>query len=277
MDRASTLFLNATSGGQMPYATNGDVRIHYHLEGLADGPPLVVQHGYSMSLYDWYDPGYVNTLGKTFRLILIDARGHGASGKPHDPNAYRAAHMASDVVAVLDDLGIAQAHFFGYSMGGRIGFALARDAASRLHSLVLGGNGANDRSPDEPVLKAYLERLRQGPEVLTDTIRAVFGSWATSEMLERQVGNDLDALTAYQSLEERPRYAEDLRDLTVPCLVYCGDADPDYADARAIAAAIPNAQFLPFPGLDHMATLYRTDVVLPHITAFLADAACSPR
>jgi pimeloyl-ACP methyl ester carboxylesterase len=178
----------------MPFATNGDVRIHYHLGGNSDGPPLVLQHGYSMSLHDWYDPGYVNTLGKNFRLILIDARGHGTSDKPHDPESYRAAHMASDVVAVLDTLGIARAHFFGYSMGGRIGFALARDAASRLSSLVLGGNGANDRSPDEPVLRAYLERLRQGPEVLAETIRAVFGPWATPGMLDRQLGNDLEAL-----------------------------------------------------------------------------------
>ena len=85
----------------MPYVTNGDVRIHYHLDGNADGPPLVLQHGYSMSLLDWYDPGYVDALGGTYRLILIDARGHGASDKPHVPDAYRAARMASDVVAVV--------------------------------------------------------------------------------------------------------------------------------------------------------------------------------
>lgn len=184
----------------MPYATNDGLRIHYRLDGNAAGPPLVLQHGYSMSLHDWYDPGYVDTLGAAYRLILIDARGHGASDKPHDPDAYRAARMAGDVVAVLDALGLARAHFFGYSMGGRIGFALAREAPARLHSLVLGGNGANERSPEEPILRAYLERLRQGPVVLAETIRAVFGAWATPEMLANTPGRatrgDIAALQA---------------------------------------------------------------------------------
>jgi hypothetical protein len=43
-----------------------------------------------------------------------------------------------------------------------------------------------------------------------------------------------------------------------------------------IAAAIPAARFLPFPGLDHMAALYRTDLVLPHITDFLMEATRDP-
>src|SRR4051794_27934493 len=98
----------------MPYATNDGVRIHYHLDGNPDGPPLVVQNWYSGSLEDWGALGYAAALGATHRLILIDARGHGHSDKPHDSDAYRAASRAADVVAVLDDLGLDQAHFFGY-------------------------------------------------------------------------------------------------------------------------------------------------------------------
>ena len=61
----------------MPYATNQGVRIHYQVEG--DGPPLVLQHGFFWSVEGWYRVGYVDTLRTSYRLILIDARGHGAS------------------------------------------------------------------------------------------------------------------------------------------------------------------------------------------------------
>jgi pimeloyl-ACP methyl ester carboxylesterase len=60
----------------MPYCDLTGVRIHYHLEGDPDGPPLVLQHGWSMSLQDWYDPPYVAALA-AYRLILVDPRGMG--------------------------------------------------------------------------------------------------------------------------------------------------------------------------------------------------------
>jgi len=117
----------------MPYATNQNVRIHYQVEG--EGLPLVLQHGFSNSLDTWYERGYVDLLKHDYRLILIDARGHGASDKPHDPEAYALQLRAGDIVAVLDQLHIAHAHFFGYSMGGWIGFGLAQYAPERFPAL----------------------------------------------------------------------------------------------------------------------------------------------
>src|SRR5215216_5969719 len=113
----------------MPYAHNHGIRLHYQAEGA--GPTLVLQHGFSDSLESWYEMGYVTPLQQDYRLILIDARGHGASEKPHDPAAYTIQQQAADVVAVLDVLAIPIAHFFGYSMGGRIGFALAKYVPTR--------------------------------------------------------------------------------------------------------------------------------------------------
>jgi hypothetical protein len=53
---------------------------------------------------DWRDLGYTNDLKRPNRLVLIDARGHGASDKPHDPLAYDLVLRVSDVTSVLDDL-----------------------------------------------------------------------------------------------------------------------------------------------------------------------------
>ena len=98
----------------------------------------MLQHGFTESVVDWYESGYVERLRSDYRLILIDARGHGASDKPHDPDAYLLNRRVSDVVAVLDASDIAKALFWGYSIGGWIGFGIAKYAAERVHALVIG-------------------------------------------------------------------------------------------------------------------------------------------
>ncbi|MGB8516046.1 MAG: alpha/beta fold hydrolase, partial [Pseudolabrys sp.] len=60
-----------------------------------------------------------------FRLVLVDARGHGASDKPHDRASYVWPISVADILAVVDDLDIERAAFWGYSMGGAIVLGLA--------------------------------------------------------------------------------------------------------------------------------------------------------
>ena len=110
----------------MPYANNQGVLIHYQVTG--DGSPLVLQHGFNASMEDWYEFGYVEKLNQEHRLILVDARGHGASDKPHESEAYELKRLVSDIVVVLDDLQVIKAHYLGYSMGGWIGFGMAKYA-----------------------------------------------------------------------------------------------------------------------------------------------------
>ncbi|MCY4577785.1 MAG: alpha/beta fold hydrolase, partial [Chloroflexi bacterium] len=61
----------------MPHADNNGVRIHYHVEG--EGAPLVLQHGLTSSILRWYEFGFVDALKSDYKLLLIDARGHGDS------------------------------------------------------------------------------------------------------------------------------------------------------------------------------------------------------
>ncbi len=88
----------------MPYTNSQGVRIHYEVEGR--GPSLVLMHGFSSNLKTWRFYGYVKDLKGDYRLILLDARGHGDSDKPHDPKAYGPEMRTDDVVAVLNDLGV---------------------------------------------------------------------------------------------------------------------------------------------------------------------------
>ena len=143
----------------MPRVDNKGVSIHYRVEG--DGPPLVFGHGFTDSSDVWYERGFVAALTPKYRLVLIDTRGHGQSDKPHDPASYAMEKFASDVVAVLDDLGMKTATYWGYSMGGRIAYALARHALGRVACFVIGGATALRASLIIPGPSMSVERPTQ--------------------------------------------------------------------------------------------------------------------
>jgi alpha-beta hydrolase superfamily lysophospholipase len=71
---------------------------------------LVLQHGFTDSLDTWYDLGYVDALKREHKLVLIDARGHGASDKPHQTSAYTNEARANDVVEMKIAADRASAH-----------------------------------------------------------------------------------------------------------------------------------------------------------------------
>ena len=131
----------------MPYTDNEGVRIFYEMEGI--GAPLVLHHGLTGSHEGWSNlANYVDALKDKDQLILMDARGHGRSDKPHVPESYGMENMVGDVTAVLDELGIDEAHFWGYSMGGRIGLAAGKYAPDRFSSLIIGGNGLSEKDSE---------------------------------------------------------------------------------------------------------------------------------
>src|SRR6266536_2642494 len=115
----------------MPFLDAEGGRIHYRVDGPADGPPLVLSHSIGTDLRLW-DP-QVLPLSKRHRLIRYDTRGHGASAVFNAPCTVEA--LARDVVLLLDALGVGRASFCGLSMGGAIGIRFALDAPHRLGKL----------------------------------------------------------------------------------------------------------------------------------------------
>ena len=253
----------------MAYADNSGVKIHYHVEG--EGPPLVLQHGYTNSLKHWYAYGFVEELRKNYRLILVDARGHGSSGKPHDPKDYELKLRVDDVLAVMDDLGVDKAHYMGYSMGGRIGFGIVIHALDRFHSLIIGGMSAKAVNSDVPP-QERIALLRQGMAHYVADAEAKEGPMEAGRR-ERLLDNDPEALFASTTA---PRGTDGLEELlpklNVPCLLYCGEADGFFPGAKEASQMIPNAAFTSFPGLNHGQTARASELVLPPVTDFLKSA-----
>jgi pimeloyl-ACP methyl ester carboxylesterase len=247
----------------MPYVTSEGIRIHYEVEG--DGPPLVLQHGFAGKAKNWYLAGYVDALKPYYRLILVDARGHGESDKLYDPAAYTLPLHVGDVVAVLDALNLRSAHFWGYSMGGWIGFGMAKYAPHRVDAMLIGGQHPYARrlraatSPDGSDPQAYFEAF----------FARIDEDFATlpPERRAETFANDCRALAAAE--QDRPSLEDVLPTMNMPCLLYVGEADSRFPRVQACVKQMPNATFVSFPGLNHTEAFYRADMILAQVTKFL--------
>lgn len=115
----------------MPFAPNGDVRLHYEVSG--SGLPLLFIPGLGVSVEDMAP--FVTALARRARVIAIDNRGAGLSDKPDEP--YSISVMAADAAAVAEHSGLAPLDVLGYSLGGRIALQLILDQPHMVRRLVL--------------------------------------------------------------------------------------------------------------------------------------------
>ena len=137
--------------GEEHFFVSGGVRIHYVGEGKGD--PVVLVHGFTGSIAGWVDPGVMANLSRDYRVIALDLRGHGKSGKPHDSGAY-GENLGIDVIRLMDHLGIAKAHIVGYSQGARITGYLLTTYPNRFITATLGGSPAQIDWPESDAQRA---------------------------------------------------------------------------------------------------------------------------
>jgi pimeloyl-ACP methyl ester carboxylesterase len=248
----------------MPHADNQGVRIHYEVEGK--GEPLVLQHGLIQSIEDWYEFGYVEALKLGYRLILVDGRGHGQSDKPHDPEAYRLDSWVGDIIAVLEALALPKAHFWGYSMGGWIGFGMVKYAPERVDRLVIGGSHPYARD-QESARRFFAAHLDDSADDFITALEDRFGAQVSPARKERLRHLDRRALLALS--QDRPELSDMLPAMRLPCCLYAGETDPLYQPAKAASERIPGAVFFSLFGLAHAGAFRSSDLVVPRVLAFL--------
>ncbi len=225
---------------------NGEVEIAYLDEG--DGDPIVLVHGFaSTKEVNWLHPGWVATLTRDGRrVIALDNRGHGASGKLYDPSAYHSATMADDVRALLDHLKIERADVMGYSMGARITAFLAVKHPERVRSTILGGLGI--RLVEGVGLPESIADALEAPSL--DDVRDPTGR--VFRMFADQTKSDLRALAACIRGSRQTLDRTEVAAIRAPVLVAVGTKDPVAGSAQELAALIPGALALDIPDRDHM-------------------------
>lgn len=194
-------------------------------------------------------------------MIALDCRGHGASSKPRDADAYGPAAMSDDVVRVLDHCGLAAADVLGYSMGGRLAMQLLVDCPDRFDRAVLAGVG--ERALAETRYSGHIADALEAddPSELEDATARDFRAFAEGR------DNDLAALAACRRAPQPGLEldGEALRTISSPVLVVAGAADELVGEPGPLADAIPGAEATAIPGCDHLSTVgdtrFRDDVL----------------
>src|SRR6266540_1119563 len=170
----------------MPRFQHAKVEIAFLDEG--EGEPIVLVHGFaSTKEVNWVYPGWVSTLVRARRrAIALDNRGHGQSTKLYDPAEYHTDKMVSDVLALLDHLGLARADLMGYSMGARICAFLAAHHPERARSVILGGLGI--RLVDGVGLPEEIAQALEAPspDEVTDSVGREFRAFAEQTKSDRR-------------------------------------------------------------------------------------------
>lgn len=255
----------------MMHATSDD-GVRLYLEEAGSGTPVLFVHEYAGDYRSW-EP-QLRHFGQRYRAIAFNARGYPPSDVPDDPAAYAQERAADDILAVLDHLGVEQAHVVGLSMGGFAALHFGFRHPARARSLVVAGCGYGAepdqrerfRAEAEAVagfirdhgMAAFAERYASGPTRVQFQNKDPRGFAEFKRMLaEHDVRGAINTQLGVQ--RERPSlYAlvDRMRALSVPTLILTGDEDwPCLTPGILMKREIPSAALAVMPNCGHAINL----------------------
>ncbi|MER7949533.1 alpha/beta hydrolase [Streptomyces sp. NPDC096079] len=281
----------------MPTFTSHDgTELAYRVQG--EGEPLVCLAGGPMR-----DAGYLGDLGGLAAhrtLVLLDARGTGASAVPADPGTYRCDRQVGDVEALRAHLGLERIDLLGHSAGGNLAVLYAAAHPERIRSLVLvtsAGRALGVVTTDEewdkaaevfadrpwyPEARAALDALdADTPLRRVHEIAAPFGygRWDAHAQEHAAAGGRETNWEGAPLYHGEGAYDPDatrraLGALSAPVLVVAGehDAGPTPAKAAEAAACFPHAEVVVQPGAGHFPWVDDAEAFVRPVAAFLDPA-----
>jgi pimeloyl-ACP methyl ester carboxylesterase len=252
------------------------VELHVAEAGNADGEPVLFLHGYTDSWLSWSP--VLERLPEGIRAIVPTQRGHGDSERP--PCCYRFGDFSTDVVALMDVLGIARATVVGHSMGSFVAQHVAIDYPERVSRLVLVGSGATIRTPvllefadvvrtlADPVDPAFIREFQAGGAAMPLPDAFLDGVVAESGKLPARVWRGVaDGLLAGDAKDALHR-------IVAPTLVVWGPHDALFgsSDQDALLRALPNRRLVVYEGSGHSPHWEMPGRFAADLAAFLGEA-----
>lgn len=246
-------------------------------------PPVVLVPGFGMTHEAW--DRQVRVLCEAgHRVIAIDQRGHGSSDKPL--TGYDVHRLSSDLLAVLDALGVERCSLVGWSFGGQVAFRTAAAAPERIHRLALVGSNAVRASrsdafpfgaPPEPTIAAMIElETHDRLAARRTTIASGFGAEPSPALLDWMVAQSLQmpswaAVACYHSMLGAD-LIDDLPAVTIPVLQVIGEDDPVHSarGARWLAERLADARLVAIPACGHYPMFEAPAALDEHLLEFLA-------
>jgi pimeloyl-ACP methyl ester carboxylesterase len=220
---------------------------------VGQGRDLMLIHGYFSNAWtNWIRYGHAAKLVEAgFRLILPDLRGHGESGKPHDPAAYPPDALTDDNLAVVQQMGLTDYDLGGYSLGARTTVRMLANGATP-RRVILSGMG----------LRGLTQTLDNGgyyTNVLTNlgTFERGTSEWMTEAFLKTTKGDPIALLRILRTFVDTSQ--EVIASFPQPTAVICGKDDDSNGSAHELADALRDATYYEVPGT-HMNAVTRKEL-----------------
>lgn len=249
----------------MAMVVSNQRRIYYRYEG-EKGAFLLLHHGLFGSHRDWYDAGYIDALASNFRLIIPDARGHGRSDHPQQPEDYRLEQFADDVIAIMEELRIRNLHFLGYSFGAMVGMQVLLRHPERVRITMMAGESPFITEDLQGEWREMAARIRQeGFTTVLEKARAE-RLIITSPQREEVEGEQQAALSLLEALGQvSPRGEQERISVNSPVALFIGTKDRASDRMQEARKAIHRARFVSIPGQDHVGLFTEREALLAEV------------
>lgn len=273
----------------MATTTNGDIELYYETTGDAADPALLLVMGLGAQMTRWPDAFVDRIVERGFHVIRYDNRDVGLSSKtpgfptPGTAPAYSMADMAADGIAVLDAVGVEQAHICGASMGGMIVQTMAIEHATRVASMcsIMSTTGSSEvGQASAEILAVLMGTPPTGRAAIVEwsveRARTFAGPHFDPELTAEALAADYDrcwhpAGVGHQmmAISTRPDRTEALGGVAAPPLVVHGTIDPlvTLSGGEATAAAVPDARLVTYDDMAHDLPPVRWDDMIDEIVA----------
>ena len=264
------------------------LKVHYRDEGIPEGKPIVLVHGFSASLHTW-EP-WVEQLKDEYRVISIDLPGHGLTRNP-SPEKMNIPYFSEAVGELASKLDAENYVLVGNSMGGATAWQFALSRQECIAGLVLiAASGWQEQqiTGDRPIVfrllaNKYARALIKDFDLkalIRDGLKKSFidQSFVTEDMVSRyaylaRAPQHRSGILALMSGEERmPASAQTLGAITVPTLILQGDGDAVVAPSGApkFHAAIAGSELIVYDNVGHVPQEEVADQSIADLRDFLA-------
>jgi len=239
--------------------------LHMYYEVYGEGTPLVLLHGGMLSI-ELNFGGLIPDLAIRHQVIGVEMQGHGRTADIDRP--ITPAALATDVVGLLDHLGIERAHVLGHSMGAAVALELAVSHPGRVRSIVPASGSVR--------MEGMHEDLTDPAKQATSTRMPTQQDFADMQQTYTKLSphperfDDFLKQLSQSSADVQGWSDEQLAGITAPALLVMGDRDFVTIEHGALMTRlIPNSQLAVLPGTTHMQVTRRADLLLPMLAAFL--------
>ena len=239
--------------------------VHMYYETCGEGTPLVLLHGGMLSI-NLNFAGLIPTLARKHRVIGVEMQGHGRTADTG--RAITPAALASDIVGLLDHLGIDRAHVLGHSMGGAVTMELAVSYPDRVRSVVPISVSVRPDGIHEDL--ADPSKYATSPRMPTQQDFAEFSAEYKRLSPHPDHFDEFLAMLSASNADLKGWTDKQLAEITAPVLLVLGDRDfTTNEHAALMQQLIPGSQLAILPNTTHMQVTHRADLLLPMLDDFL--------